>query len=142
MRISYVACCNRAKEAEVAALAEAASHSSRGEQEAQKAAAKAQAASQRLEADIQRLQRHITQLEQSYRQASSSPAQGFARCSLCHAANNVNLLKVSSQAVMCLMQPKMCSLVGHVSGGVPKLCSSKSCVRCNYMWYVQVQLRG
>ena len=57
----------RAKEAEVAAIAESASQSSRGESEAHKAAAKAQASSQRLEADVQRLQRHITHLKASNR---------------------------------------------------------------------------
>ena len=58
---------HRAKEAEVAALTESASQSSRGEEEAHKAASKAQASSQRLEADIQRLQRYITHLETSNR---------------------------------------------------------------------------
>ncbi|KAL0019238.1 hypothetical protein WJX79_004955 [Trebouxia sp. C0005] len=57
----------RTKEAEVAALAETASHSSRGQEEAQRSAAKAQAGAQHLEADIQRLQRHITHLENSNR---------------------------------------------------------------------------
>lgn len=59
----------RTKEAEVAALAEIASHSSHGQEEAQKSAAKAQAGTQRLEADIQRLQRYITHIENSNRQA-------------------------------------------------------------------------
>jgi len=62
----------RTKEAEMAALAETASHSSRGQEEAQKSAAKAQAGAQRLEADIQRLQRYITHLENSNRQAFSN----------------------------------------------------------------------
>ena len=56
----------------MAALAETASHSSRGQEEAQKSAAKAQAGAQRLEADIQRLQRYITHLENSNRQAFSN----------------------------------------------------------------------
>lgn len=65
LSFKHRACHKRAKEAETAALAETASQSSRGEQEAQKVAAKAQASSQRLEVDILRLQRHITQLEQA-----------------------------------------------------------------------------
>jgi len=68
MKIPYC----RTKEAEMAALAETASHSSRGQEEAQKSAAKAQAGAQRLEADIQRLQRYITHLENSNRQAFSN----------------------------------------------------------------------
>jgi len=62
----------RTKEAEVAALAEIASHSSRGQEEAQKSTAKAHAVTQRLEADIQRLQRYITHIENSNRQAFSN----------------------------------------------------------------------
>ncbi|KAA6411758.1 MAG: hypothetical protein FRX49_13801 [Trebouxia sp. A1-2] len=68
----------RTKEAEVAALAETASHSSRGQEEAQRSAAKAQAGAQHLEADIQRLQRHITHLENSNRQAFSN--DGVVSC--------------------------------------------------------------
>ena len=57
----------RAKETELAAVADSASHSSRSEQEATKTAAKAQAGAQRLEADIQRLQHYITHLENTNR---------------------------------------------------------------------------
>ena len=66
-RITLPCCLHRAKEAEVAALAESASQSSRGVEEAHKAATKAEASSQRLEADVQRLQRYITHLETSNR---------------------------------------------------------------------------
>lgn len=51
----------------MAALAESASHSSHGEEEAHRIAAKSQAGAQRLEADMQRLQRYITHLENSNR---------------------------------------------------------------------------
>ncbi len=81
----------RTKEAEVAALAEIASHSSRGQEEAQKSAAKAQAGTQRLEADIQRLQQYITHIENSNRQAFSD--DGVVPCATYLTPGNQCVLK-------------------------------------------------
>ena len=83
----------RTKEAEVAALAETASHSSRGQEEAQMSAAKAQAGAQRLEADIQRLQRYITHLENSNRQAFNDDS--VVSCATCLTRGNQCVLKAT-----------------------------------------------